>query len=253
MNRYPDKVLSLTEILKRSIRLHYLTLKHTIACILLIAIVKNVAVMGLSLFTSAIMQWIIYLVAAVLIVYFFAVALQATNSAFRDQPKSIMDSMKSAWNNIIQTYLAFFAYVFGAIIVFRITRLLIVAVDKLIHEPSAMHGLVHIIALTLTLLFVAIFYFGFPITIVDEKSMHKSFYDSILLSEKEKLGILMSLLILGAVILLLTPSLVSEYFLSMFHLDALFDFVVLCVALPLFVNSLLLLLSDAKKQMALEE
>ena len=38
MNRYPESELDFSDLLYRSVRLHYLTLKHTIFCILMITL-----------------------------------------------------------------------------------------------------------------------------------------------------------------------------------------------------------------------
>lgn len=71
MTRYPMQELSFSELLKRSVRLHYLTLKHTIFCILFMTITKYACILLLGLFLNTYSQDVIYIVAALIMAYFF--------------------------------------------------------------------------------------------------------------------------------------------------------------------------------------
>lgn len=249
MNRYPETELDLSVLLKRSIRLHYLTLKHTIFFILAMTVVKYLSILLLALFPGHLVHIAVYVVAVLLIVYFFAAALLAAQRAFTDQPLSTLDAVKSVWKRILPIYGTFLAYVIGAVVVYHLGNYLVIGVEKLLHESLDVSGITLIISTAFLLVFVAMFYFSFPLSIIDEKPIHQAFYDSVLLTEKNKFGILVLFLILGATLILLIPGAMHEYFLTLYHLDAVFDFVVLCVATPIYINLLLLLINDAKKQM----
>jgi len=251
MNRYPNNEMSLGDIFNRSVRLHYLTLKHTILCIFFITIVKYIS-MILIQSVSTQYQYLIYVIAATAIVYFFSAALFATHRAFIDESQSIRVTLKTIWHRAIQIYTTFAAYIIGIILVDYLSKLLVLGIDKIFHQAITSNGVTLIVTTILVMVYIATFYFAFPITVIDEKPAHKAFYISALLTEKTKFAVLISFMILSAVILLLTPGMINEYLLSTYHLDALFDFVVLCVAVPLYINLLLFIIHDAKQQVVLE-
>ncbi|OGT41209.1 MAG: hypothetical protein A3F13_08220 [Gammaproteobacteria bacterium RIFCSPHIGHO2_12_FULL_40_19] len=250
MNRYPDNELSFSDLLKRSIRLHYLTLKHTIFFILVITLIKYLSVLALAL-TPMPAHKAVYIIAALIISYFFAAALVAAQRAFLDQSGSMLNALKTIWHRILPIYGTLLIYVIGTIILYYLIDSVTFAVDKLLHEPSSssLHGGSLILMTALMFMYIAMFYFAFPITIIDEKPVHKAFYDSTLMTEKNKFGVLILFLILCSTIVLLIPGAIHEYFLTLYHLDAVFDFIVLCVAGPIYINLLLLLINDSKKQM----
>ena len=249
MNRYPDNVMSFSDLLKRSIRLHYLTLKHAIFFILMITLIKYLSILVLA-FTPMRAHKVVYIVAALIIAYLFAAALLSVQRAFFDRSESVLSAIKTIWRRILPIYTTLLTYVVGIVVIYYLTDYATMAVDKVLHEPttSGLHGGTLIFMTAIMFVYIAMFYFSFPISVIDEKSMRRAFYDSALLSEKNKFGILVLFLILGSTLMLLLPGAVHEYFLTVYHLDAVFDFVVLCVATPIYINLLLLLINDAKKQ-----
>lgn len=248
MNRYANNETSSGGLLKYGIRLHHLTLKHTIPYLLFMTIAKYVAVLLLALFPNGFVQAIIYIVVIAAIAYFFAAALLATHHAFKDKPVATKDALKLVWQRIMPILITLFVYIVGAIVTYFFVKSILLGVEKLIsNQATVMHQGMLLISLLISLVYIMLFYFSFALSVIDKTPFYKAFYDSALLGEKEKMGILFLFLIFGATILLLTPGMISEYFLSMYHLDALFDFVVLCVAGPLYINLLLLLINDAKQ------
>lgn len=247
MIRYLDTESSLTQLLYKSFRLHYLTLKHTIFCLLAIALVKYLSAYFVLMTRNVYVESVIYVISAVFIVYFFTAALIATHRAFLDQPQSFLDSLKAAWEKKFSILISFFGYVIGFFIILFFADLLITAVNRLFHEPSVLHGFSLILKLTALLMYLAMFSLAFPLSIIDdEKSFYAAFIKSIIFSEKNKLGIFLLFFMLGITFLLISPQTVQEYFLTMYHLEGLFDFVVLCVFAPLFINMLLMTIQDSR-------
>ncbi|MCX7125130.1 MAG: hypothetical protein NTU49_05130 [Gammaproteobacteria bacterium] len=252
MTRYPMQELSFSELLKRSVRLHYLTLKHTIFCILFMTITKYACILLLGLFLNTYSQDVIYIVAALIMAYFFSAAMLATHNAFNDRPKPINDTLKEIWGRTLQIDTTFIFYVGGIFIVYYFSKLLLLIFDKLFHNllshplSGSDNGI--FISMIFTFVYLAMFYFSFPISVIDKKSAKKAFSESVLLTEKNKWGIFISFGIISITTLLITPGMIQEYFLSMYHLDVLFDFVVLCVAVPLYINLLLFLINDSRVQ-----
>lgn len=250
MNRYPDNELTFSALFKRSMRLHYLTLKHTIFFILGITLLKYFSVLAIAITTGYAHQ-VIYIIAALIILYLFSAALLSAQRAFLDKPESALNAVKTIWRRVLPIYVTLLIYVVGMVILYYLIEYAALAVDKLLHEPqsSSLHGGSLILMTAVLFTYIAMLYFAFPLVIIDEKSVGKAFYDSAVLTEKNKAGVLLLILILCATLVLLTPGAVHEYFLSLYHLDAVFDFVVLCVATPIYINLLLLLINDSKQQL----
>lgn len=253
MNRYSNTQSLFGELLKKTFRLHYLTLKHTILCILVITVVKYIAAY-FNVFThNLVVDFTVDMIAMFAIVYFFACALSATHAAFTDQPQSFIESIKLTWKNGINIFGTYVCYFIGFWIVYWFTQLIAYAIGRIFHEPTVLHGLSLFLIAVVTLMYVAMFCFSYPLAVLEKKPIYQHFYDSILLSEKQRFGILILFIILSVIFFLVTPNSAQEYFLTSYHLEGVFDFVVLCVLMPLFVNLLLFLIADAKIQVAAEE
>lgn len=253
MNRYPKEEIGFKELVKRSLSLHYLTLKQVIVCVLVITIVKYFSMMLSVLYPEPMPLLINMIVSLIFYVYFFAAALLAAHRIFIDQPISISVALATVWRRGIRIFTTFFVYVFGLILVFYFAKLTGEGVLKLLHiNPSLPNqGVIFYMAI-LCLLFLALFYFAFPITVINDKPVQQAFYDSVVLSEKNKFGILMSICILFIAYVLMTPKMVHAYLLAAYHLDVVFDFIVLCVAIPLYINAVLLLINDSKRQVRMD-
>lgn len=254
MNRYPDAESNFTQLLKKSFRLHYLTLKHTIFFILLMIMVRYAAAIFTLLTPNETIRGIFYFIAGLLGVYLFSAALRATHESFMDRTKSFLDILKEIKKDIANIYLTFFAYIAGIVFTWYVARLLNLGIERILDRYfTAVHGFTFILSVTLILMFVAMFFFSYPLAVIESKKLKQAFYDSLILSDKNKFGIVVLLLLLLAIDMLISPASLQEYFLSSYHLGLIFDFVALCVMLPLFINLLLLTMHDARLQMMIEE
>lgn len=251
MNRYLTTELSGRALIKRSFRLHYLTLKHTMLCIVAIIIIKYVTLILNSLIENSVAHIVFYIIAATAILYFFSVALLTTHQAFLDKPKLLLHTMKAIWKNKWPIAATFWMFVIGLLFLYAVIIFGIPLLSKLFHASasSAATGLPLFIALCLLFTYLSIFYFSFPLVIFDKKRILSSFYNSAILTEKNKLSVFFLFSILGLTLLLLTPGMIHEYLLSTYHLDIVFDFIVLCVVLPIYINLLLFAIHDSKLQL----
>lgn len=252
MNRYPEGELGFYDIVKWSFRLHYLTLKYSISCILLITIAKYASLFVMAFFQNYYAVLAVKCVFALPIVFLFSAALLATDRAFTNNPQSIGAAILTVWHRVVPIYLTFIVYTVGAPLVYYICHMAILLLDKMFEAHAAsmtMHGSSIIIMSSLVLVFIGMFFFSYPLAVIDEKSFLKAFRDSAILTEKNKLGIFFLMALLLAISILLKPGTMHEYFLSLYHLDVLYDFVVLCVMVPLFINVLLFLIHDSKQQL----
>jgi|GEM_PF-5827439 len=254
MNRYPIAEASFTQLLKNSFRLHYLTLKHIIFFIFLITALKYTSYIFTLLVSNGIAQTIVNCIIVLLAVYIFSAALLSTHDAFMDRSKTLPDALLEIKKNATNIYATFFAYIVGIACTYAFAKLLGLAVYHLLDKYfSSLHGFTTILLATLMLMFIAMFFFSYPLAVIDSKKIQNAFYDSLVLSDKNKFGIFILFFIMIAINILISPASLQEYFLSTYHLGVLYDFVVLCVMLPLFINLLLLLINDAKLQLTADE
>lgn len=254
MNRYPNAEASFTQLLKNSFRLHYLTLKHTIFFIFMITALKYISFILTLYISNEIGQTIIYFIAALFAIYLFSAALLSTHDAFMDRSKTFSDALWEIKKNATHIYVTFFAYIIGILCTYGFAKLLGLAVYHLLDKYfSAVHGFTMILSATLILMFIAMFLFSYPLSVIDSKKIQDAFYDSMVLSDKSKFGIFVLFFMMIAIDILTSPASLQEYFLATYHLGVLYDFVVLCVMLPLFINLLLLLIHDAKLQLMADE
>lgn len=254
MNRYPTAETSVTQLFKQSFRLHYLTLKHTIFFILLMTIVKYIAAIFTLFVSNEIARTILFFFATLAGIYLFSAALLATHESFMDRSKSFTDILTVIKKNVVNIYSTLFIYIVGIICTWYVAKLLNFSIEKMLGSYfSAVHGFTFILSVTLILMFIAMFFFSYPLVVLEAKKIKNVFYESLILSDKNKFGIFVLLFLLLATDMLISPVSLQEYFLSRYHLGVLFDFVALCVMLPLFINLLLLTIHDAKLQLMIEE
>lgn len=249
MNRYPTHELSLWQLFKQSFRLHYLTLKHSIFFILVLTLVKFGATLLLNYFSNYLVQDAIFFIAILLGVFFFSAALFAAHESFTDHSRKLIDVLTEIKGNLVNIYAAFIAYL--AIIVGSnvLANLLNMLVRKLLTNiDSPVYGATTIISLVIILMAIGMFSLIYPLAVIDKKKIRNAFHDSLLLSDRSKFGLLALFFMLIVINLLVSPRALQEYFLSSYYLSPIFDFIVLCVMIPLFINFLLLLINDAKLQ-----
>jgi hypothetical protein len=204
--------------------------------------------------SNGIAKTVIYFFAWMIVVYLFSAALFSSHEAFMDRSKTFSDALMEIKKNALNIYATFFGYVISVLCAYAIARLLRYAAYEILpHYLSPVHGVMLIISATIVLMSVFMFFYSYPLAVIDSKKIQNTFYDSLVLSDRNKLGIFTLFAILIAVAMLISPEALQEYFLSTYHLGVLYDFLVLCVMIPFFINLLLFLINDAKLQLMAEE
>ncbi|PIZ03707.1 MAG: hypothetical protein COY58_07685 [Gammaproteobacteria bacterium CG_4_10_14_0_8_um_filter_38_16] len=247
MNRYPDAQTTFAPLLRRSFRLHYLTLKHTIFFILAIAIIKTITSFLMVYMREPYLIDVIAIAGVLIALYFFSAALFSTHRAFTDKAVSVMDALRTVWKNGLRIYSALLGYIVGAVATIILMRLLVSGIDRLLHQEIILHNFLILMMIAVSTLYIAIFSLSFPLIVIDSnQSIFKVFHDSVVLSEKNKFGIALLFFLMGMIYTLVSPATLQEYFLTVYHLQGLYDFVVFCVFIPLFINILLMVVHDSK-------
>lgn len=252
MNRYPDNELTFTEMVLRAIRLHYLTLKYTIVIIIALTLLKSVLLTITRFFPSDAMQYLITLIAILGVTYLVSVALLSTHQAFIDQPKSLNSVLKTTLERLPMLYATLALYILGSVVVYYFVKLLLMAIAKLINEPSPMHAALLLIGISFVVGYFVIFSFALPLCLIEKKSLRDAFYESLLLTEKNKFGVFMLFMIFGAMTFLVLPNSIHEHLLNLYHLDLVFDLIALSVAFPIFINLFLIVMNNCQREFTLE-
>lgn len=251
---YPASKSSFSQMCYRAIAWHLTTLKK-IFIYLLLAVILKVGYLGLKNYElSALTLTLLQFVTVLLITFFAAAALYSADKSFKGAPVSFWGGFKGALKRMMHVYLALFLYVAGVILVRYFARFLMVAIAKLIDEPSVVHGGMLIVTTALVLVFVAMFCFALPLCVVEKKSVRRAFYESMFLSDCHKYGVFILFTMILVMLLVLTPNLIIHWkVLSVSYWDALFNLVFLAVIFPFFLNLLMLIMNDGMLQMKQED
>ena len=248
MFHYPNQPLSFTKVMAHSVKLHYLTLKRTILPIFLILIVKHMATLLEQFILNPWAQLVIEVAMWFLFFCFFSMALLAAHLAFTDRAESIRKVCKtwlSRWSSILLTVAV---YVIGTYLLYALMEFIVYLVSQHVPAQSTLRTVTAIFCVAVLIMYVAMFAFTVPLSVLDGKLLRQSFQDSMILTEKNRLGVIMLFVILAAIASLVSPAATHEYLLSTYHLDVVFDFMVFCITIPLLINVLLLLLNDSKQK-----
>src|SRR3990167_827195 len=211
MNCYPTGELGLGQLLKRSLRMHYLSLKYSIFCILLITFVKYLATSLPLIVSNPYVEWSLYLVSGLAISFLFSAALLATHRAFIDDPKPIGNAIRTIWARKLPIYAVLAAY-FAGIFLLHYVVVAVIAIEDHFLASIAIHGFTLMMLTAIMLTFIAMFFFAPSFVVIEEGTFSKVARSSLILGEKNKFGILVLFIFLFAIVLLLAPNSMHEYY-----------------------------------------
>jgi len=252
---YPTVRTTFSQMFYRAVRWHYLTLKNIFPYVILFVIAKNLYFSVLALDLAVTLDFIVYLVGTLLLTFLFSAALLMTDQAFKGQPLSLGVGLVVALRRLPQIYIVLFLYIIGIFITKYFAKFLMIAVGKLIDDPSAVHGAMLFLTLAFVAAFIAMFSFAIPLSVIEKKTIVRSFYESMFVSDKNKYGLFVLFFIGFWTSALLSPVILLHKiaFVANYHLGALVDFLVICLVGPFILNLLLLIINDGKVQLALED
>jgi len=252
---YLNTQSTFSDMFYRAVRWHYLTLKNVFFYLMFIAILNGLYFFALKLNLGPYADYGIRVVAALLLAFFFSGALLMADRGFKDEPLSLGAGFITTCRRLPKIYMTLLIYVVGVVLVYYFGRFLLTALGKLIDDPSAVHTTMFLVCIALVAVFLAMFCFALPLYITEQKTISRSFYESMFLSEKHKFGVFILFFLMLLTLLLLTPGMFFHKikFFMHYNLDMVLDFVILLLIAPFFLNLLLLLINDGKLQMALED
>ncbi len=251
MNYYPDQGMTFNEMVLRSIRLYYVTLKHIALSVLLLVLLKIVMVLAAPFFPEKIAEITAPIVATLVSVYLLSVSLLSAHQVFLDHPEPLSTVFLTVFKQLKIIYSALILYLVGSVVVFYLVKFFLIAAERLINQPSPVHTGVLLIGFCFVLVYFAIFAFVIPLCLLDKMPLFSSFRESLFLTEKNKLSVLMLFVIGGMITFIVSPGALHEQWLHAYHLSWLFDLIALFVFTPLFVNLFLLIINDSKRKFVL--
>ncbi|MDP1573846.1 MAG: hypothetical protein Q8L78_02770 [Coxiellaceae bacterium] len=252
MVSYPSNEVNFSKMFRLSLQHHFKTFCYSLVCIILLFFSVTLSN------KLTISNPYIYLVAKYLFIavwlFFFSAALLATHFAFSAAGEGYGAAFKKTCARLPAIAGTIIMYLAGIIIILYATHYMRVGILHVdVNASQTIKGLLVILELVVLAVFVCMFFFSYPLCVINEKSLKKSFLDSAYLSEKNKMGIFLLLFIITLPYSLLIKKGLDFHFIAQYHLSFLYVFVVLSFFVPLFINLLLLLINDSKNQLTAED
>lgn len=258
MNTYPKREITFRKMFQLSFRQHFSTMYYGFFCIALLFLIafmhahflQNVHDHSFAPVTILGFK-VIYVL---FFIFFFSVALLNTHQAFSGQGYHYTDAFRKICLRMPRLLLILGIYIGGMCLLIYLLRGLHTAIFYLDKQAdSAVEFVVDFFSLIVFLLFICIFFFSFPLAVIKHDSLSTTFKESMLLSEKNKTGIILLLFFITMTYSLLLSQGQDISFVARHQLGYLYDFLVLCVMVPLCMNFLLLLINDAKQQIKIDQ
>lgn len=251
MSLYPEKELELKGLLKLSFLQHWATLKYAFICIIFMTLIKYAGIVAQHVFLNHDAVVAVDAVFFLLMGFFFSTAIFAAHRSFT-ATLPVNDALKAIWRQLPRIIGTLCAYILGIFILYYAMHYLVIAIHHFDHHKDPMaQNIARVLGFVIIMVFVCMFFFSYPLSVIDEKSIQDNFYNSAMLSEKNKMGIFILFFIISTTFSVLLASVRIEW-LAIYHLNIIYDFLALCIFLPFFINFLLLLINDSKQQILTE-
>jgi len=246
---YPREEISLLKMFKLSFRFHLNTLRYALFPILFLAFCSLFFRQADNFIANATAILALKYLSIVIFFFFFSAALYNAHQFILNTPCEIKEGLKKTVRFFPKALAVLLLYLVG---IKAITFGMHFFKQGVLYlDPSAGNtiiGLLVIIKVTMILLFIFMFAFSYPLVAIDQTSISKSFYNSILLSEKNKFGVLILFFIIALITSFLNnPGKIATFF-QTYHLMPVYDLFILFIFIPCLINLLLLMINDSKRQ-----
>ena len=249
---YPTTEVNFSKIVKLSLRHYFKTFCYSLICIILLFLATRPNLLSFANLYSQLTVKYVFIIA---IFFFFSVALLAAHLAFKGvENQGYKSAFKKICKRVLNIAGTIIVYAVGILIILYAThymRIGILHVD--VNASQTIKGLLIMLELVFLGVFLCMFFFSYPVSVIHEKSIPKSFLYAALLSEKNKIGIFLLLFIITLPYSLMRNHGMDFQFVAQHHLSFVYDFVVLSFFVPVFINLLLLFINDSKNQFAADD
>lgn len=244
----PTVPITLGQVFLKSLRQYGPVLKKIILIILIAVLIKNSYLYLGGMPTTNWLRYLIEIMITIVIGYFVFVGLYMTNKVINHQSFSFIDALKQSWPLVIQAYLASIIYIIMFVILYFLAHFILHLIRPTGLNAPLYRGLVYFFVTSLPfLLFIVFSFFTIPLIIIDEVGVLAAFITSFrLIGSKNWLNSFGLYVIFVLIFLIVDPYTRHGEFLARYHLNALFDFIILSIALPLFYSMIVFTLNDLK-------
>jgi len=223
------------------------SLRRTIAVIVMIVVIKDCYVYLGGAPTSPTAQGVGALLIGVVLIFLFAVSLQASYSSLKPSPTKLSDHFNHVLKRLIPLYLSVLFFIVLFVVIFFVVKWIVFAIggDSVDKTRRSIEGVFIASFAGLMMLYVVIrCYFVLPMVVLDSLSAWRAFAESVRLTLNNALRTF-GIYLCGVIMVVLTmPGSRHYIWLADHKLIALFDLFVFALLLPLYLNMVVLMLRD---------
>lgn len=244
----PSTPTTFGQLFSISLRKYLPVLHKIILMILIMTVVKDAYLYLGGMPSNRILNYIIEIIIAVVVAYFVFASLYMTNCVLNQKKITFREAMVAVWTRALKAYLAVIIYIAIFIILLFIAYLLLHIIHSTSKREMLYQALIMLFIVGLPFLIFIIFsFFAIPLIIVDNVSVYVGFRQSIkLLGKQHWIKPFVLYLILVILSIIVDPSTRHGHFIAKYDANALFDFIVFCIVLPVYYSLLVLLINDLK-------
>ncbi|OGT33915.1 MAG: hypothetical protein A3C44_02660 [Gammaproteobacteria bacterium RIFCSPHIGHO2_02_FULL_39_13] len=247
MSYYPERALGFSNLTKIAFRFYLVTLKQAAPFIFLIVLVKQFCAAFEVVYKTGLPNVITNTVTVAIIIFLLSAIILSAHRAFSETVGSFLKIFVDTVKNTPRIFITTVFFIVGCIGFYGLIELAHKGLHQLFPAPSAIHGVMLFILTIISLVYVFMFILSVPLVVIQQCGIFKSFLRSALLSEKNITGVIVLFFFSLLLISFISKGLVlREYFVPIYYLDVVYDFVVLCIGIPLLTNILLLVLHDSE-------
>lgn len=240
MSRYPQEFCDFDQLVSLSFR-------YWFKCLLQIFFIIVVFVGVLSIMyhlppVHRVVETIAIIISSAVAFFLFSMALYRADTMLKDQPVSLIDAAKVTIMRILKVWAAILVLCITLVLISFLVKWVIFSLFRLEGVTAAL-GITFIGGLPV-MVGLIFFYFTVPIIAVDNESLWRAFYRSADLTQQKWLHVFG--LYTGGVILFmaLMPYSRHAHWLKDHYLSEVFNWLVLCLIMPLLVNLTLFILRN---------
>lgn len=247
MNQYPLESTSLGRLFLRSVGLHFSTFKHAFLFIILMSFTKSAGYFISNAVSNPVGSWFLVILFLLIFVYFAACTIFSTHLSISGEKQTIKEVVMATVGRYPKIVICCALYIGMALLANFLSNFMIDVLARFFsHSEKNLHLFAFVIGAAITFMFVAMFSYVFPLCSMSDKSIRSIFYDSLILTAENRLGVILLFALSFVLFVLVSPTLLLDYYLAKYHISFLFDLLVFVIIFPIITNYILLLINDSK-------
>ena len=248
MNLYPSRPKDVIDLLGDTFKRYGKVLKAILPLILLAAVVKDVYLYLGGMPKNHIWHIVVVVVIALIEIYLWSAALYSANTILKGEPEKLSAVCKTIYNKSSSIYAGIFALVLVLCLIFFVGYLISNVVILLLAKKAIVRGLSYLIFIGLPAMFaLVLFFFTVPLLILEKMNVWPAFRESVrLVWYRYWLHAFIPYAAIVISMLIMSPATKHGAWLLSYHLNFIFDVIILALIAPLIINFTLLSLNDLR-------